>query len=67
MCNYGKISTLYSDAWEDTDFSEEITVLEIRYALRDITIWERFPDRKNKLFYVLARIHKNDVIPLFGY
>ena len=65
--NFGKINTLYSDAWEDEDYSEEISVLEIRYALKDITIFERFPDRQNKLFYVLARIHKNDVIPLFGY
>ena len=65
--NFGKINTLYSDAWDDVDYSEEISVLEIRYALEDITIFERFPDRQNKLFYVLARIRKSDVIPLFGY
>lgn len=65
--NYSKINLLYSDSWESQDFSEEISVLEIRYALQNISIVERFPDRENKLFYVLARIHKNDVIPLFGY
>lgn len=65
--NYSKINLLYSDSWESQDFSEEISVLEIRYALQNISIVERFPDRQNKLFYVLARIHKNDVIPLFGY
>ncbi len=65
--NYSKINVLYSDSWKDTDYSEEISVLEIRYALQNINIIERFPDRQNKLFYVLARIHKNDVIPLFGY
>jgi len=65
--NYSKINLLYSDGWKEKDYSEEISVLEIRYGLRDISIVERFPDRENKLFYVLARIHKNDVIPLFGY
>ncbi|MBN1407916.1 MAG: hypothetical protein JW956_09010 [Calditrichaceae bacterium] len=65
--NYSKINLLYSDGWTNEDYSEEISVLEIRYGLRDISIVARFPDRDNKLFYVLARIHKNDVIPLFGY
>ena len=65
--NYGKINTLYSDSWQSSEYSEEITVLEIRYGLENITIVERYPDRQNKLFYVLARIKKSDVIPLFGY
>ena len=65
--NYSKINLLYSDGWKEKDYSEEISVLEIRYALQNICIVERFPDRNNKLFYVLARIHKNNVIPLFGY
>lgn len=65
--NFSQINVLYSDSWSDADYTEEISVLEIRYALQDIKIVERFPDRKNKLFYVLAKINKNDIIPLFGY
>ncbi|MEJ2052633.1 MAG: hypothetical protein P8X42_01820 [Calditrichaceae bacterium] len=64
---YSEINLLYSDSHEDKDYSEEISVLEIRYALQNISIVERFPDRKNKLFYVLARIQKDDIVPLFGY
>lgn len=65
--NYGKVNTLYSDGLKESDYSEEISVLEIRFGLQHITIIERYPDRQNKLFYVLARIQKSDVIPLFGY
>lgn len=62
-----KINVLYHDSWSDQGFSEEISVIELRFGLQNISIIERYPDSKSKLFYVLARIHKNDVIPLYGY
>jgi len=65
--NFNKINLLYKDSWSERGHSEEISVIELRFALRNITIIERYPDRENKLFYVLARIHKSDVIPLYGY
>lgn len=40
---------------------DEISFLKIKYLLKNIQILERFPDRENKLFYVLVRIPKNGV------
>lgn len=65
--NFNKINLLYKDSWSERGHSEEISVIELRFALRNITMIERYPDREKKLFYVLARIHKSDVIPLYGY
>lgn len=41
---------------------EQISVLKLKYLLRNIRVLERFPDRTNKLYYVLVRIPKNGVV-----
>lgn len=40
----------------------QISFLKIKYLLRNIEIVERYPDRENKLYYVLVRIPKNGVV-----
>ena len=40
---------------------EEISVIRIKYRLKNINVLERYPDFKNKIFYVLVRIPKNGV------
>jgi len=65
--NFHKINILYQDSWSEQGHTQEISVIELKFALQNITIVERFPDSQNKLFYVLARINKNDVIPLYGF
>lgn len=41
---------------------EEISLLKIKYLLRNIKVLERYPDKKNKLFFVLVSIPKKDVL-----
>jgi len=41
---------------------DQISFLKIKYLLRNIEIVERYPDRENKLYYVLVRIPKNGVV-----
>ena len=40
---------------------EQISVLKIRYRLRDLEIWERWPDYENREYMVVARIPKKGI------
>lgn len=40
---------------------EQISFFKVRYLLHNIQILERYPDRENKLYYVLVRIPRNGV------
>jgi len=51
-----------SDLLSSTATMDEISFLKIKYLLRNIQILERFPDRKNKLFYTLVRIPINGIV-----
>jgi len=40
---------------------EQISFMKVKYLLRGIEVVERFPDRENKLYYVLLRIPVNGI------
>ncbi len=40
---------------------EEISLIRIKYQIKNITVVERYPDFKQKVFYVLVRIPKGDI------
>lgn len=44
------------------EIMDEISIIKVKYLLKNIKILERYPDRENALFYVLTRIAKSDVI-----
>ncbi len=44
-----------------TSSMEEITFLKLHFGLKNIEICQRYPDIKNQLYYVLARIAKHNV------
>ena len=46
----------------ETSSFDQISFIKLKFLLKNITVLERFPDRKNKLFYVLVRIPKNGII-----
>jgi hypothetical protein len=64
---FNRINLLYRDSWSEKGYSEEISVLELKFSLEQIQIVDRYPDNDHKLFYILARIHKSNVTPLYGY
>ncbi len=47
---------------EATDVIDQISFLKIKYLLKNIQVIERYPDRKNKLYYVLVRIPRNSLV-----
>lgn len=47
---------------ENTSSFDQISFIKLKFLLKNITILERYPDRKNKLFYALVRIPKNGII-----
>jgi hypothetical protein len=40
---------------------EQISFIKVKYLLQNIEVMERFPDRENKLYYVLLRIPVNGI------
>lgn len=40
----------------------QISIMKVKYLLRNIQILERYPDRENQLFFALVRIPRADVI-----
>ena len=44
------------------DAVEKVAFLKVKYLLRNIQVLERYPDRRNQLFFVLVRIAKKDVV-----
>ncbi len=61
---YHKINITRKEYQDDVETVniEEISFLKIKYLLRNIKILERYPDKKDKLFYVLVSIPKNNVL-----
>ncbi len=55
-----KIDVRSSD--ETTGSIDQISFLKIKYLLRNIRVMERYPDRQNKLYYVLVRIPRNGLV-----
>ncbi len=47
---------------EDVSSFDQISFIKLKFLLKNITVLERFPDRKNKLFYALVRIPKKGII-----
>jgi len=41
---------------------QQVTIIKLKFRLRNIQVLERYPDRKNKVFYALIRIPKKDVL-----
>ncbi len=62
--NVYKIQITEKDAGFGSSAStfDQISFIKLKFLLKNITILERFPDRKNKLFYALVRIPKNSII-----
>jgi hypothetical protein len=56
---------IFDDTEELQQNMEQISFLKIKYLLRNIEFIERFPHREEKVFYVLVRIPKRDVISPF--
>ena len=44
------------------DSIEQLSFLKIKYLLRNIRVLERYPDRQNKLYYVLVRIPRSGLV-----
>ncbi len=59
---YYKLRLYLKDGSEQPSVIEEISFIRLKYLLRNIEIMERFPDRSNRLFYVLVRIPQKDVV-----
>ncbi len=55
-----KIDVRTGDAF--TQSMDQISFLKIKYLLRNIQVLERYPDRQNKLYYVLVRIPRNGLV-----
>ena len=50
------------EASDHTSSMEQISMFKIKYLLKNISVIERFPDKKNNLYYALVRIPKNSLI-----
>ncbi len=58
--------SMYQDGSQPVgDDYQKITIYEIRFLLENIQIMERYPDAPNQMFYVLSRIPKANLIPLY--
>ncbi len=60
--SYHRIKILSQEKSGQQSAFQEISFLHLKYYLRDIEILERFPDIENKIFYVLARIAKKNIV-----
>lgn len=57
-----QVVSKFNEAGEQTELLDQISFIKLKFLLRDIQVMERYPDKKNKLYYVLVRIPKNGII-----
>ncbi|NOX88954.1 MAG: hypothetical protein GXO77_08005 [Calditrichaeota bacterium] len=59
---YYKLQFSMNETTYHPSMIEEISFIRLKYLLKNIQILERYPDVKNKLYYVLVRIPNRDII-----
>jgi len=65
MMKINQISSYRDGSQPVRDDYQKITIYEIRFLLENIQIMERYPDAQNQMFYVLSRIPKKNLTPLY--
>ncbi len=59
---FHRIKVMYEAQASSESAFQEISFLRLKYYLKDIQILERYPDLQNKIFYVLVRIAKSNIV-----